>query len=133
MAEDTTTTNEEVVAEVKAEPIKATEVKPGMIVRVHQKVKELNTKGEEKERVQIFEGLVLAVKGRDAQSRTITVRKVTLGCGVERIFPVRSTAIAKIEVVKQMAVRRSKLYFARTAKKKLVEKKTKVAAKPAKK
>lgn len=124
MAEETTT-NEEVAAEVKTEPIKATEVKPGMIVRVHQKVKETNTKGEEKERIQIFEGLVLAVKGRDALSRTITVRKVTLSVGVERIFPVRSTAIAKIEEVKQMAVRRSKLYFARTSKKKLVEKKKK--------
>lgn len=130
MVEEATTNNEEeAVAEVTAEPIKATEVKPGMIVRVHQKVKETNTKGEEKERIQIFEGLVLAVKGRDAVSRSITVRKVTLGCGVERIFPVRSTAIAKIEVVKQMVVRRSKLYFARDSKKKLVEKKKPVAKK----
>lgn len=130
MVEEATTNNEEeAVAEVKAEPIKATEVKPGMIVRVHQKVKETNTKGEEKERIQIFEGLVIAVKGHDAVSRSITVRKVTLGCGVERIFPVRSTAIAKIEVVKQMAVRRSKLYFARDSKKKLVEKKKPVAKK----
>lgn len=108
-----------------------------MIVRVHQKIKETTPKGDERERVQIFEGTVIAVKGKDAQSRTITVRKVSLGVGVERIFPVKSTAIAKIESVKQLAVRRSKLYFTRTSKKKLKERKAggapvkKTAKKPA--
>ena len=111
-----------VAEEVKAEPIAAAEIEPGMVVRVHQKVKELNTKGEERERIQIFEGTVIAVKGKDAQSRTITVRKIASGVGVERIFPVKSPVIAKIEAVKQYAVSRAKLYYLRTHKKKLVEK-----------
>src|SRR5690606_41080063 len=103
-----TAATEAPAAEVKAEPIAALEIVPGLVVRVHQKIKEFNTKGEERERIQIFEGTVLAVKGKDAQSRTFTVRKVALGVGVERIFPLKSPAFPKVEVVKTMAVRRSK-------------------------
>lgn len=99
-----------------------------MVVRVHQKIKETNTKGEERERIQVFEGTVIAVKGKDAQSRSITVRKIASGVGVERIFPVKSPAIAKIETVKQYEVRRAKLYYLRTHKKKLSEKTKKVKA-----
>jgi large subunit ribosomal protein L19 len=102
--------------------VKADEVEPGMVVRVHQKIKETTPKGDERERIQIFEGTVIAIKGKDAISRTITVRKVASGVGVERIFPVKSPAIAKIEVVKQYAVSRAKLYYLRTHKKKLKEK-----------
>jgi large subunit ribosomal protein L19 len=114
-------------AEAKAEEsavtvAKADEIEPGMVVRVHQKVRETNTKGEERDRIQVFEGTVIAKKGKDAQSRTITVRKIASGVGVERIFPVKSTAIAKIEIVKQYAVRRAKLYYMRDSKKKLKEK-----------
>jgi large subunit ribosomal protein L19 len=122
MADEVKTPAEEAAKQETAAKAVMPEIKPGMMVRVHQKVKETNTKGEERERIQIFEGIVIAVKGKDARSRTITVRKVTLGVGVERIFPVQSTALAKIEVVKQMEVRRSKLYFTRTSKKKLKEK-----------
>lgn len=93
-----------------------------MVVRVHQKIKETAPKGEERERLQVFEGTVIAVKGKDAQSRTITVRKIASGVGVERIFPVKSTAVAKIEIVKQYEVRRAKLYYLRDHKKKLKEK-----------
>ncbi len=93
-----------------------------MVVRVHQKIKETNTKGEERDRIQVFEGTVIAVKGKDATSRTITVRKIASGVGVERIFPVMSPVVAKIEAVKQYAVSRAKLYYLRTHKKKLVEK-----------
>ncbi|MEY4744108.1 MAG: ribosomal protein [Candidatus Parcubacteria bacterium] len=104
------------------EEAKAEELEPGMVVRVHQKIKEMTPKGEERERIQIFEGTVIAIKGKDAQSRTITVRKVASGVGVERIFPVKSPVIAKIEVMKKYDTHRAKLYYLRTHKKKLKEK-----------
>jgi len=87
------------------------DIKPGDSVRVHQKIKEGN-----KERVQIFEGVVIARKHGKGINSTITVRKVVEGVGVERIFPVHSPSLAKIEVVKSSKVRRSKLYYLRTAK-----------------
>ncbi|MBI2484495.1 50S ribosomal protein L19 [Candidatus Uhrbacteria bacterium] len=97
-------------------------VKPGMTVRVHQKIKEINPKGEEKERVQVFEGFVLKRKSGDSPSATITVRKISNGIGVEKIFPVHLPSIVKVEKVKQAKVRRAKLHYTRTSKKKLKEK-----------
>src|SRR3989339_486026 len=76
--------------------------KPGMIVKIHQKIKEMNTKGEEKERIQIFEGTVIAAKHGKEAGATITVRKMSEGVGVD-----------KIEVVRQLVVRRAKLGFLR--------------------
>ncbi len=87
------------------------DIRPGDTVKVHQKIKE-----GDKERIQIFEGVVIARKHGKGVSSTITVRKVVEQVGVERIFPVHSPAIAKIEVVKSGKVRRSKLYYLRTAK-----------------
>ena len=85
------------------------EMKPGYTVRVHQKVQE-----GDKERVQIFEGLVLAVhNGHSKTDRSFTVRKVVDGVGVERIFPWLSPMIEKIEVKKIANVRRAKLNFLR--------------------
>ncbi len=69
--------------------------------------------GKEKERIQNFEGIVIARKGQGA-TETFTVRKISSGIGVERIFPVNSPNIASIEVVKKGKVRRAKLYFLRT-------------------
>lgn len=94
---------------------------PGTVVKVHQKIKEKNTKGEEKERIQVYEGLVLARKHGAEKSATITVRKVSDGIGVEKIFPINSPTISKIEVVKKYKVTQSKIYFARTSKKKMKE------------
>lgn len=95
------------------------EVRPGDTVRVHQKIKEgdpSNTSEQVKERIQIFEGLVLAAKHGKGIEGTITIRKVAEGVGVERIFPLHSPLLEKIEVVKHAKVRRAKLGYLRRAK-----------------
>lgn len=81
--------------------------KPGDTVKVHFKIVEGG-----KERIQIYEGLVIAVKNSRA-SRTFTVRKNSYGVGVERIFPLHSPRIARIEVTRSGKVRRAKLYYIR--------------------
>ena len=97
-------------------------LKAGVTVKVHQIIKEKNTKGEEKQRIQIFEGIIIAKKHGKGISAMITVRKVVDGIGVERIFPIYSPAIEKIEAVKIAKVRRAKLTFIKGYKKKLSEK-----------
>ena len=99
------------------------ELKPGMTVRVYQKIKELNSKGEEKERIQYFEGMIIARKHNKEIGATIKVRKVSDGIGVEKIFPLNLPTITKIEIKKQAKVKRAKLYYLRGEyKKKLKEK-----------
>ena len=83
------------------------EFAPGDTVNVHVRVIE-----GDKERIQQYQGVVIRVKGSGA-SRTFTVRKVSNGIGVERIFPLHSPKIAKIERVRQGRVRRAKLYYLR--------------------
>ena len=100
-----------------------------MIVRVHQRIKETNIKGEEKERIQIFEGTILAVKHGNEPGATVTVRKISNGVGVEKIFPIHSPVVAEIELVRQMKVRQSRAYYLRTHKKKLKEVRKPKAAK----
>lgn len=95
---------------------KAIVYKPGMVVKVHQKVKELNTKGEEKERIQIYEGTIIAVKHGAEEGATITVRKISDGVGVEKIFPIKSPVVAQIEIVREFETRRAKLNFLRDPK-----------------
>ncbi|MEE9196636.1 MAG: 50S ribosomal protein L19 [bacterium] len=84
--------------------------KPGDTVKVHFRIVE-----GEKERVQVFEGVVIARKGGGSKE-TFTVRKVSYGVGVERIFPLHSPQVEKIEVVRQGKVRRAKLYYLRKLK-----------------
>ena len=86
------------------------DIRTGMNLRIHQKIREKNPKGEEQERVQIFEGLVINIHGAKIQ-RTMTVRKISNGVGVEKIFPLNLPTITKIEVKKEASVRRAKLYF----------------------
>lgn len=100
---------------------KSAEIKPGMTVRVHEIIREKNAKGEEKERTQVFEGMILAHKHNKEVGATITVRKVSGGIGVEKIFPLNSPIISKIEPVKQAQVRRAKLGYLRNSKKRLKE------------
>lgn len=83
------------------------EFAPGDTVNVHVRVVE-----GEKERIQQFQGVVIGFKGSGAR-RTFTVRKVSNGVGVERIFPLYSPKVAKIEVVRYGRVRRAKLYYLR--------------------
>lgn len=83
-------------------------IKPGDTVRVHQKIQD---KG--KTRLQVFEGIVLARKHGTEPGATFTVRKVSSGIGIEKIFPLYSPNIDKIEIVKRAKVRRAKLYFIR--------------------
>jgi large subunit ribosomal protein L19 len=82
----------------------------GDTVRVHVKVVE-----GEKERIQVYEGTVIARKGT-LNAETFTVRKVSYGVGVERIFPIHSPSVAKVTVVRQGKVRRAKLYYLRSKK-----------------
>ena len=79
----------------------------GSTVRVHVKIRE-----GERERIQVFEGTIIAKRGSGVSS-TFTVRRVAYGVGVERVFPVHSPNVAKVEVVRNGKVRRSKLYYLR--------------------
>lgn len=79
----------------------------GDTVKVHMRIVE-----GEKERIQIIEGVVIRMHGGGAR-RTMTVRKVSFGIGVERIFPVHSPRVEKVDIVKRARVRRSKLYYLR--------------------
>ncbi len=96
------------------------EVKPGDTVRIYEKIKE-----KDKEKVNTFEGIVIARKHGKEIGATITVRKEIAGVGVERIFPLHLPTIEKIEILKRAKVRRAKLYYLR----KLKGKKTKLKEK----
>lgn len=97
------------------------EIKPGMVVRLHQTIKDVNAKGEDKERIQVYEGLVIRRRGGSEAGATTTVRKVSDGIGVEKIFPIHLPSIKKVELVKQFKVRRANLGFVRTQKKRFKE------------
>lgn len=100
---------------------KSLDMRTGDTVRVHQKIQE---KG--KTRIQIFEGMVLSRNRGATQSATFTVRKNSGGYGVERIFPLYSPNIDKIEVTKRAKVRRAKLYYIRAKAAKEISKRMKM-------
>ena len=83
------------------------EIQIGDVVKVHVKIVEGS-----RERIQVFEGTVIAMKGSGV-SETFTVRRVSYGVGIERVFPVNSPNVAKVELVRHGRVRRSKLYYLR--------------------
>jgi large subunit ribosomal protein L19 len=93
---------------IKEEPrVIAEDIRPGAHIKVSHKIIE-----GDKERIQIFQGIVIQMRG-DKDHKTITVRKMSRGIGVERIFPLDSPVITKIEVKKHSKVRRAKLYYLR--------------------
>lgn len=82
-------------------------LKIGDYVKVHVKVKEGN-----RERIQIFEGTIIGMRG-ESINESFTVRRISYGCGVERVFPMHSPKIEKIDIVRRGKVRRAKLYYLR--------------------
>jgi len=95
--------------------IRVVDVKPGMTIRLHEKIKDLNAKGEERERVQIFQGMVIGIRGA-GDCKTMTIRRQHKGYGTEKIYPLKSPVIAKIELVKTAKVRRAKLGYLQSLK-----------------
>lgn len=87
---------------------KLPQINPGDIIRVHQKIKEGS-----KERIQVFEGIVIKTHRKIGPSATFTVRKISFGIGIERTFVLQSPNIVKIEFKKSSKVRRAKLYYLR--------------------
>ena len=87
---------------------KMPELRSGDIVKIHRKIKERG-----KERTQVFEGIIIAIKGKQSSSPMVTVRRVSFGVGVELTIPVYSPAVEKIEVIKRAKTKRAKLYYLR--------------------
>ena len=95
------------------------DIRPGDTIKIHQKIPAIaSTQAgkKEKERIQVFEGQVIAKKHGQGITSTITLRKIISGVGVEKIFPIHSPIIDKIEVVKRGKAKRAKLYYLRKAK-----------------
>jgi len=99
------------------------ELQAGDVIKVYRKIKEGS-----KERTQMFQGMVIATRGGQSASQTITVRKVASGVGVELVLPLNSPQIEKIEFVKRTTARRSKLYFVRDKSVKVLSRKLKEVA-----
>ena len=97
------------------------EIKPGMQIKVYERIKE-----GDRERLQAFTGVVLAKKHGKGINATITVRGVVAGVGVEKVWPIHSPKISKIEIMKTPTVRQSKLYFLRSLSPKKTRKKLSV-------
>ena len=109
----------------RTQQVERPDMRSGDTVRVHVRVRE-----GDKERVQVFEGIVIGIRRGSARA-SFTVRKVSFGQGVERIFPLHSPIIDKIDVVRSAQVRRAKLYFLRNLKGKAARMKEQKRQKPA--
>lgn len=99
----------DIIKELTASQLKSDlpEIQIGSTVKVHVRIKE-----GEKERIQVYEGTVIA-KNNSGISETVTVRRISYGVGVERVFPIHSPIVAKIEPIRKGKVRRAKLYYLR--------------------
>lgn len=86
------------------------DLQAGQTVRLHERIQDVSPKGEVRERIQVFEGIILALGGSGI-SRTITLRKISNGVGVEKIYPINSPLVSKIELIKTAKVRQAKLGF----------------------
>jgi len=86
------------------------DLQAGQTVRLHERIQDVSPKGEVRERIQVFEGMILALGGSGV-SRTITLRKISNGVGVEKIYPINSPLVSKIELIKTAKVRQAKLGF----------------------
>ncbi|MEK9130740.1 MAG: 50S ribosomal protein L19 [Patescibacteria group bacterium] len=106
--------------EAEAKVIPHKDIVAGMTIRLHEKISDISPKGEKRERIQVFEGIVINTRGA-GDSRTMTIRKMSGTTGVEKIFPLSSPNIAKIEVVKVAKTRRGNLSFLRGFRRKLKE------------
>ena len=103
--------------EYKAKLVDFDDLKAGMTVRVHEKIKDVSPKGQPRERIQVFEGMIIGLRGAGV-SRTMTVRKNSNGgFGVEKIYPINSPVVAKVELVKTARVRQAKLGYLKNIKK----------------
>ncbi len=93
---------------------KRPELRVGDIIRVEQKLEETKTeKGKSGAKKSIFEGLILGIKNPNNLRATFTIRKISFGVGIEKVFPLHSPTISKIEILKRTKVRRAKLYYMR--------------------
>lgn len=86
------------------------DLRPGMTIRIHERIKDVSPKGEERERIQIFQGIIMGIRGGGIR-KTMTLRRIAKGYGVEKIYPLNTPIISKIELVKTAKVRRAKLAF----------------------
>ncbi|MEI7749729.1 MAG: 50S ribosomal protein L19 [Candidatus Moraniibacteriota bacterium] len=96
------------------------ELHSGDVIKIHRKIVEGG-----KERIQVFQGMVIAMRGGQSSSQTVTVRKTSFGIGVEIVVPIHSPNVEKIEVVKSTRSRRAKLYYVRDKSAKLLRRKLK--------
>lgn len=125
MSEEVTPPATEEAKEVKQFPV----LRSGMVVRVHEKIKDVSPKGEARERIQIFEGTILGTRG-SGDSKSFRVLKNSDGWQVEKIFPQRSPNVTKVEILKQMKVRHAKIdYLKRGFGRKIKENKAKAPKK----
>lgn len=101
------------------------DIRPGQTIKVHQKIKD-----GAKTRTQVFEGIVIARKHGNGPNATITVRKISNGVGVERVFPIHMPNVEKFEIVRSSKVRQAKLYYLRGKSARETRKKTKLIETP---
>lgn len=106
----------------KGKMIGGEDINPGMTIRVHERIVDVTPKGDKRERTQVFEGIIIGISGA-GNKKTMTVRKISKGgFAVEKIFPLASPNVQKIEVVKVARTRRAKLTYLRNLKRRFKKK-----------